>query len=179
LIHYSPEDDKHQHEFHLSEAFDSNFETVFLCQKCHDWFQLTTTSSNTTGNYDHMNSEQETCVLNPENNLHHLHTTTISRTTISAHCCLCKFVVNIEISEPFIDMRLFNDLSKLRRRSDTYANVAKYSELQFKTSLDDVIHNMIRIVNNVLDGDQYSLKCNCEDFDIDEVRLVHLFILCG
>jgi hypothetical protein len=172
LIHYNPDDDdKHQHEFHLSEAFDSEVETVFLCQKCHNWFHLTTTAP--------ISLEQETCVFNSDNNLHHFHTTIMSRTSISAYCCLCKFAVKIEIREPFIDMRLFNNLSKLRRHTHTYANVAKHTEFEFKTSLVDIINNMKQIVDNVIDDDRNALKINCENFEMDGARLVNLFILCG
>jgi hypothetical protein len=127
-----------------------------------------------------MNLGQGICMNNSENNLHHLHTTTASKTYISAYCCMCKFTVNVEIKEPFIDMMLFNDLSKIRKHTNTYANAVRRSgfEFEYKTSLAEVVNDMIQIVGNILDEDLQALKFNCENFEMDEVRLVHLFILC-
>jgi len=166
LRRHSPGDDgHHQHDFYLSEAFDNGFETVFLCQICHNWFFLKTTG-------------QETCDSNHENNLHHLHTKFATR-RVSANCCLCQFSVDIEIKDPLIDMRIFDDLSKLRMHH-TYANALKTrSESEFKASFSDVIHNMIKIVDNVLNEDLQALQIDCQNFKkktgLDEARLVHLF----
>ncbi|CAG8669663.1 14949_t:CDS:10 [Funneliformis caledonium] len=164
LIRHSPGDNEHQHEFYLSEAFDSDYETVLLCQKCHSWFHLTTTASNISGDNDRMNLEQGRCVSNRDTNLHHLHTTTMTRTCISSNCCLCNFSVNVKISDPLIDMGIFNDLSKLRRLS-SYANIVRTtSESEFKASLNDVIDYMIKIVDDVLNDDILSLTRHCEEF---------------
>ncbi|RIA97236.1 hypothetical protein C1645_814311 [Glomus cerebriforme] len=157
LIHYSSEEDIHPHEFYLSTEFDNEVETVFLCQKCHNWFFLTIATPK---------ANQEPTICNSENNLHHLHTTTMTRTSISANCCSCNLTVNIEIKEPFIDMRLFNDLAKLRKHS--YANAVSHSEFEYKTNLVDVINKMIKIVSDTLDENLQSLKINCENFEIDK-----------
>ncbi|CAI2169084.1 20432_t:CDS:10, partial [Funneliformis geosporum] len=162
LIRHSPGDNEHLHEFYLSEAFDSENETVLLCQKCHSWFHLTTTASNISG--DNMNLEQGRCVSNRDNNLHHLHTTTMTKTCISTNCCLCKFSANVEIKDPLIDMEIFNHLSKLRKHS-SYANIVRNnSESEFNASLNDVIDYMIKIVDDLLSHDMRSLTIHCEEF---------------
>ncbi|CAB4383206.1 unnamed protein product [Rhizophagus irregularis] len=156
LIRYNPGED-HQHEFYLSIEFDNDVETVFLCQECHYWFFLTTTPNAI--------MEQSNCGF--ENTLHHLHTTTTTKTSISAKCCVCNLAVNIEIKEPFIDLRLFNDLGKLRKHS--YANAIKHAEFEYKTNLIDTIESMIKILSNIIDEDLQTLEFNCNNFEMDKV----------
>ncbi|KAF0512680.1 cysteine proteinase [Gigaspora margarita] len=85
--------------------------TVLICKKCHKRFTLIT-------------SEHGICVANPENNLHHLHTTTSTKTNIASQCCYCNFTVNVVIHEPFIDIQIFDDLQK-RRFIPTYSPLAR------------------------------------------------------
>ncbi|GBB83307.1 hypothetical protein RclHR1_10030002 [Rhizophagus clarus] len=160
LIRYNTGEDNHQHEFYLSEEFDKEVNeigAVFLCRECHYWFFLTIAPNTVLGQSD--------CGF--ENTLHHLHTTITTRTSISARCCVCNLIVNVEIQEPFIDLRLFNDLGKLRKHS--YANAVKHAEFEYKTNLIDTIESMKKIVSNILDDDLQSLKINCKNFEMDRV----------
>ncbi|CAG8644317.1 18320_t:CDS:2 [Gigaspora margarita] len=139
LVNYYNEDKKHIHEFFLSKYFGDRSKTVLICKKCHKRFTLIT-------------SEHGICVANPENNLHHLHTTTLTKTNIASQCCYCNFTVNVVIHEPFIDIQIFDDLQK-RRFILTYSPLARKTngvDNEPMIDLFDTLDTFSRIVENFI-----------------------------
>nr|CAG8514926.1 14491_t:CDS:10 [Entrophospora candida] len=136
----------HPHEFLLSKRFNREDMTVFICKKCHKWFRLKADLPESLDLNNRLNPEPGSCIKNHENKLHHLHTTMSDDSrTLNAHCCLCSFVIKVDIDEPLIDIQIFDALQKSRQHYST-----KTTENESQPDFNRTIVSLGQLLDNAI-----------------------------
>ncbi|RHZ86596.1 hypothetical protein Glove_48g70 [Diversispora epigaea] len=181
----------HTHDFLLSR-FDEENVTRLICKDCHKRFMLNTSFPSASssspdgggrggggggGDFDILYFDKGICTANIEHKIHHLHTTSVNKSSIHSYCCLCLLDINVEIMEPIIDISIFEEMAKTRKPRPLWSHAVKsktngssqeptiyFSETLevLKSILENFLNNNSQL-KNVKVGDKFISKIGYDD----------------